>query len=106
MTLEQCRWVVLRLSGVLWTELGGQFNKWDGLAIRLLRRTPKWKGHAFDYFYLERLSVPLAEKVWEFIRQVRKGIDADPGISEGAVQSLLERLAQDGDPRGETVDGS
>jgi hypothetical protein len=106
MTLEQCRWIVLRLSGVLWTEFGGQLNKWDGLAIRLLRRTPKRRSRAFDFFFQERLPLELAGTVWKFISQLRKDIDADPGTSEEGVQELLERLASDGDRGGEDRDGA
>jgi hypothetical protein len=88
MTEQECKAIVLRMSGVLWAEFKGHLNKWDGLAIRLLRDAPKRRKAAFNFFHREQLPLPLAETVWEFISQLRAG---------GAeMQELLEQLAQYG----------
>lgn len=94
---------LLRMSGILWHELGGKPNDWDSLASTLMECTPKTKPYAMDFFQGLDLSYDLAQKVWTFLKEVRK--DNDEPSSARRVQTLLECLADDADRGREASDG-
>lgn len=81
---------LVRLSGILWHNYGGEPNRWDSLAGTLLECSPKTKKYAMEFYFGLGLSLDLADRVWRFLLEVRK--NADPRSSSNKVQSLLEFL--------------